>query len=194
MSNHTLDGGFVRPAREITDPKEIVRINDLKLEANEQSKKVRYGRYVLYFLMGMSLLYGLGLGYFGSGDVDSSDEALWGGIIMAVLYGGFAGLTFRWPAVGMGLGLALYLFDHTLAALEDPTTVLNGIFVKAAVLFGLGIAIVSVFRLRNLLASLAAHRIPEEELALGRRWKDIPRTPQVKKTAAPPDAPFSTAG
>lgn len=180
MSDFILDNAFTASDREITDPKEIVRINDLKLDVNESTKKIRYGRSAIYFLAAVNLLYPLVMGY-----VISSTGPEYGtivaGALMCVLYLGFAGLTYRWPLVGLVLALMLYLLDHGLAAVEDPASIPQGIFLKIVILYGLGSGIASAVRLRGQLQRLQAYGVPEKELALARELKEVPRTPQIKR-------------
>ncbi|CAH0999167.1 hypothetical protein LEM8419_00464 [Neolewinella maritima] len=172
----TLDEGILKPLREITDPKEVVRINDLKLNINEHTKKARYGRYVLF---GLPVLYVIA-GYFQQSD-DTDDYLLLG----AAIYGGFylvsAALTYRWLVAGLVIGLLLYVSDHAASAVMDPATLLQGIFVKIAIVGTLGTAIHAAWQLRNDLNKLAEYPVPSEQIEQARKLQAIPRTQQVKR-------------
>ena len=47
-----IDDGLGAPLRKIVNPIEVIRISDLKLEINENSKKARWGRYCLFAATG----------------------------------------------------------------------------------------------------------------------------------------------
>jgi hypothetical protein len=176
----TLDDGSIGPLRPLTDPKEIIRINDLKLDVNEAAKNLRYGRNALGVLAGLTLAVGLGQYYFGSMEQEQID-VLAGTIVMAVLYGGGFLLGLRYPLAGVTFGLTVYLVDQLSVVFIDPSLLFQGIILKIAIIAILGNAVVAGFRLRKRLTTLSQYPVPVEQIERARRLRQIPRTPQVNK-------------
>lgn len=168
-----LDDGQITPLRKITDPKEVVRINDLKLEINENSKKARWGRYCLFALPVLYLI----AGYIQQTD-DPEDYTLIGTGIYGAFFLVCAGLTYRWLTVGLTIGLGLYLIDHIVAAYMSPSTIFQGVFVKIGILFTLGTAIYASIQLRRHIEALAKYPVPRREIEQARKLQPIRRTRQ----------------
>ncbi len=177
MSDILLDRGLAGARPGNADPKTVVRINDLKLEANEQIMKVKYGRYVLYFLSVMNLLYGFGIVLIAEGGYRDWTPLLGVGFV-AGLYLAAAGITYRRVVPGLLFGLSLYVLDHGLVMMEDPTKAFEGLLVKIGILTGFGVAILGWYRLATCLQQLRAVGVPEEELSDARKLRELPRTPQ----------------
>ena len=176
MITQILDDGFVRPLREITDPKEVIQINDLKLGINKLSKKVKWGRYALYYLTGAYLLAGF---VHPAPDVEPYEVWIEVGILSS-LTAASAAVTFRRPGAGLIAGLLIYVLYQFLLAILSPELVFRGLVGKVAVLYVLAQAIFSWYEHRRELGRLEEYPVPREEIVTARRLEAIPPTLRVK--------------
>lgn len=175
----TLDDGFTKPLRDLTDPQEMVRVNDIKVSINDHIKKIRWGRYTLFILAGLYVLSGL-ISPLLNDAVEDMYIYLEAGIMATILV--VSGLTtYRYIAVGLIVGLAAFVAYELINIALNPGTVFQGLLRKIAVLYFLGQAIFAYYAMRKALNRLAAYPVPAEELRLPLQLVSIPRTRQLWK-------------
>lgn len=179
MNTNTLDSDALRPLRPLTDPKEIVRINDLKILANDNIKVVKRGRYGIFGLAALYVVTGLVQHYFGS--QSNSLDILLGTVIMAALYLLAAGLSYkpRWTGAGLIIALAIYLLDHLSNIFIDPAALVQGIMWKVAITTYFAYAILAWSRLKKELSTLADYPVGQEEIRQAWKLAEMKRTPRV---------------
>ena len=176
MINDRLDEGILRP---LTDPKEIVRINDLKILANDNMQVVRRGRYGIFGLAALYLVTGVVRHFFL--DLPENLDLLVGTMIMGALYLLAAGISYkaRWTGAGLIIALALYLLDHLSNIFLDPAALWQGILWKVAIIAYFVNTIIAWFRLKGELTKLGEYPVTADELQGAWKLKEMKRTPQV---------------
>ena len=148
MEDQILDDNLFRP--ELTTL-EKHRLRTLEEQEYELDKKVTWGRNALFVLAVFSLI---SIMIMANQDF-TVQEAVTEGVVMCVLYGGFALLSYRKPMIGIGLGLLIYLMVQIFVAMVAPTKIFSGIIFKAIFLYYLTMGAVSAHRLRAVQADIA---------------------------------------
>ena len=172
MTIRTLDHDLATGSQRTDDPKTIAAINDLKIQLNDNRRKVLFGRYTLFAITGISLLTA-GVVVV-SGDPDSGN--LPGLLLTGGVYLICGLLSFRYQLGALVAGLGLYLLDHLAYLWIDPILLLQGWTLKVGIITALSLAIYAGFERRKLVRALTEQPVPSRELELARGLSELPFT------------------
>ena len=172
MTIRTLDHDLATGSQRTDDPKTIGIINDLKIQLNDNRRRVIFGRYTLFAITGISLLT--------AGLLVASGETESGSLPGLLLTGGIyllCGLvSFRYPLGALVAGLGIYLLDHLAYLWIDPVLLLQGWTLKVGIITALSLAIYAGFERRKLIRELGENPVPSRELEEARRLGELPFT------------------
>lgn len=166
------------------DSKTRIKISDAIIEVNDQLKKVKFGRYLLFGLAVINFFIPL-LSLITSDNI--TPDVLYGSaLILGIVVLPFVifGILYpRNPLIFLSLGLAVYLVFLVLGSMLTGGGVANGFAWKAGTLTAFGVTLygVSVWK-RNLL-QLKELGYPASSVAEAqKKLKPIPRLKKRKKT------------
>ena len=172
MTIRTLDHDLATGSQRTDDPKTIGIINDLKIQLNDNRRKVLYGRYTLFAITGISLLTA-GL-LVASGETESG--GLPGLLLTGAVYLVCGLISYRYLMGALIGGLGFYLLDHLTYLWIDPMLLLQGWALKAGIITALSLAIYAGFERRKLIRELSDKPVPSRELEEARRLRELPFT------------------
>ena len=174
MIIRTLDHELATGSQRTDDPRAIGIINDLKIQLNDNRRKVLFGRYTLFAITGISLLTAGLLVSSGEADSDTLPALLLTGGLYLI-----CGLvSFRYLMGALIAGLGFYLLDHLTYLWIDPLLLLRGWALKVGIITALTLSIYAGFERRKLIRALAEQPVSSRELEDARRLRELPFTRQ----------------
>ncbi|MDP4266278.1 MAG: hypothetical protein Q8880_02440 [Bacteroidota bacterium] len=109
----------------------IWNIRNKKLLLKEQKKAINKGRNILFILAGLNLLFGIVLIVTGKINI----SVILGIMISAVIYFGLGIWSMKNPFPAILTGFFIYIVLSVIGAINDPKSILNGIIIKAFIIF-----------------------------------------------------------
>ncbi len=175
MKNQLLDDNLFNGNTPQLDAATVKKINLLKIEVNDNIKKVQYARYVfvgLCLLAVVGMIIGIGTNEYGLKPAWIVGEA----VIMIILYGTCGALLPRKPMLWIGVGLAIYILFHLLVFIAMPASIVQGFLIKIVVLAGLISGLVAAGKLKKDLRELRMLGVPEREIKRAQDLEKMVRT------------------
>ena len=110
----------------------------LKGIISESKERIKQAQYILFGIGGMYIIYTL-IMFMSRLDGSNADAMVY--VFLAVVYILLGTFIRKAPTLVIAIGLGIQLFLYTVLALINPTTILQGIFIKVVILLGLGVAL-----------------------------------------------------
>lgn len=114
-------------------------------EHQKALKQIKTGRTALFIIGGFSLLVGLYVLIAGSNILYIDESVLFDAVLLLV----FAFLSYRYPLLGLSLGLGLYVLGQFFVMVQNPEMISKGIIVKIYVIYALATGINCAYKTRN---------------------------------------------
>jgi len=198
MNDDILDAQAIGGSSPEFDPKTITRINDAKIEANDNLRRMLMGRWVLIVLILLnvfSLYVAFNSLYESIGtpgtSTSLSPQVLAGGIKVLLISAIFTvlplvvlAIIFRVnPILCLALALGFYLLGQVISFLNGGAwAVIQGYGVKAAIITALTVPLYCGIRWRQAAKKLRELGVPPSELIqLTKKLKPLGRTKRPKK-------------
>ena len=170
MDTHdtTLDAdlGLERPV-----DREIHKLNNLIIEANDTLKRIRGARIALGLIGVLTIVVAVINTRSGLLDYASGVGAGVEGVVYLVC----AALAPRFPRACLGIGLGLYALGIAILAFTDAALILEGITLRAAIVAFLTLGLLAAIRLVRLRGSLRERGMTHAELLPLDRLQRLPR-------------------
>ena len=169
--DEVLDDDLSRDLSKITLSEEK-QINIAKADANSYLQDMRLGRYVLIFVLIITIIASI---FFYGQAVNQEDanalliEGTIGTIILGVC---IFGLNHK-PHIAFSVAFFTYFGYHLIVAFLDPMTILYGIILKIFIVYFLGKATLASFKLPASLERLRNYGVGEDELAVAKKFEEI---------------------
>lgn len=169
--DEVLDDDLSRDLSKISLSEEN-EINIAKADANSYLQDMRLGRYVLIFVLIITIIASI---YFYSQAVSevAANILLIEGTIGTIILGLCIFGLYHKPKLAFSVAFFTYLGYHILAAYLDPMAVLYGLILKLIIIYFLGKATLASFKLPASLERLRNYGVGEDELAVTKNLEEI---------------------
>lgn len=108
-------------------------------------KKIKTARITLFVVSGFTFVVGLIL-FFSDNSFMGLDSSV---MVDAVLLGGCALLSYRYPLTGLCLAGGLYLLGQIFMIIDNPATVAKGFIMKGYIIYALFMGIKAAYQMKN---------------------------------------------
>lgn len=184
MNTQLLDENFAQPDLSQLDNATIVKINDAKIQMQEDLDHVKAGRVVLFVLAGL-ILFSLAANFF-TGAYEFVDWRLAAieSVIMIAIYVVLGILVPRNPLTCLAAGAAVYAAITLIYGYILPETLTSGLFIKIAVIYAFFRGINGAMSLRKTSQRLRGFGVPEQDIQTAiRKMTPLKRTPRASEVS-----------